>query len=349
LFEGKKMTLNIRAWVSVALGAALVSGLATAANGQSTLELVKKRGVLQCGISQIAPGFSHLNDRGRRIGFDIDICRAIAAAVLGDSEKVEFTPLDTNVRFQAVQSGRVDLLSSQTTWTFTRDASLGLDFGPVVFHDGQGIMVRADLGVKSASELSGAAICLLPGTTSLQNLEDYFRPRSLKYEAVVFENSDEWRRAFLAGRCDAITADRSVIVSVRSMANDPSRYLILPETIAYEPLAPGIRSGDAKWRDIVSWVIYALITAERKGVTSAQIGSYSESKDPEILRLLGASGDFGKMIALPNTWASNAIKAVGNYGEIFDRHFGPTTSMALDRGPNRLWTEGGLMFAPPFR
>ena len=241
------MSQNIKAWLTVVLGAALVGGLATAANGQSTLELVKKRGVLQCGISQIAPGFSHLNDRGRRIGFDIDICRAIAAAVLEDSGKGRIHPAGHE---RPVSGGPVwprrpleladdlDLHSRCITWSRLR--------GPVVFHDGQGIMVRADLGVKSASELSGAAICLLPGTTSLQNLEDYFRPRSLKYEAVVFENSDEWRRAFLAGRCDAITADRSVIVSVRSMANDPSRYLILPETISYEPLAPVIRSCDSK-------------------------------------------------------------------------------------------------------
>src|ERR1700694_3526678 len=305
------MSITLRGCICTALVAVLVGGLGTAVKAQQTLDSVKKRGKLQCGVSPIAPGFSFLDDRGLRQGFDIDICRAVAAAIFGDPEKVEFTPLDTNVRFQAVQSGRVDLLSAQTTWTFTRDASLGLDFGPVVFHDGQGIMVRSELGVKSASELSGAAICLLPGTTSLQNLEDYFRPRSLKYEAVVFENSDEWRNAFLSGRCDAITADRSVILSVRAMANDPSRYVILPETISYEPLAPVMRPNDANWRDIVSWIVYALITAEKKGVTKANVESFADSTDPEIRRLLGASGDFGKMISLQNKWAFNAIKAVG--------------------------------------
>jgi general L-amino acid transport system substrate-binding protein len=321
----------------------------TAAHAQRTLDTVKQRGKLQCGISPVAPGFSHLNDQGLRQGFDVDICRAVAAGIFGDPEKVEFTPLDTNVRFQAVQSGRVDILAAQTTWTFSRDASLGLDFGPIIFHDGQGIMVRSDLGVKNASELSGAAICLLPGTTSLQNLEDYFRPRAIRYEAVVFENSDEWRNAFLSGRCDAITADRSVIVSVRSMANDPNRYVILPEVISYEPLAPVLRSNDASWRDIVSWTIYALITAERKGVTRANIESFAGSNDPEVQRLLGSNGDFGRMISLHNRWAFNAIKAVGNYGEILNRHFGPDSSMPLDRGPNRLWTDGGLIYSPPFR
>lgn len=343
------MSITLRDCVYAGLIAALVVGLGTTVRAQQTLDSVKKRGKLQCGISPIAPGFSFLDDRGLRQGFDIDICRAVTAAIFGDQEKVEFAPLDTNVRFQAVTSGRVDILSAQTTWTFTRDASLGLDFGPIVFHDGQGIMVRSELGVKSAAELSGSAICLLPGTTSLQNLEDYFRPRSLKYEAVVFENSDEWRNAFLAGRCDAITADRSVILSVRSMANDPTRYVILPETISYEPLAPVVRPNDANWRDIVSWVVYALITAERKGITSANVEGFRGSTDPEIQRLLGISGNFGKMISLQDKWAFNAIKAVGNFGEIFERHFGHYTKMAIDRGPNRLWTEGGLIYAPPFR
>jgi general L-amino acid transport system substrate-binding protein len=316
---------------------------------QATLDSVKKRTLLHCGISPVAPGFSELDDRGSRRGFDVDICRAVAAAVLGDASRVEFAPLDVTVRFQAVQSRQVDLLSAQTTWTFSRDASVGLDFGPVVFYDGQAIMVAANLGVRQPMELSGSAICLLPGTTSLQNIEDYFRPRGIAYEPVVFENSDEWRNAFLSGRCDAISADRSVIVSVRSMASDPDRYIILPDTISNEPLAPAMRQNDSQWRDVVSWTIYALITAERLGIGQANLDSFNDSRDPEIQRLLGRIGDFGKMLSLDNKWAYNAIKAVGNYGEIFDRNLGPSTALKLDRGTNKLWTEGGLIFSPPFR
>jgi general L-amino acid transport system substrate-binding protein len=335
-------------WIFVLLACAGTFAAETAA-AQSTLASVKKRGQLHCGISPIAPGFSELTDAGLRQGFDVDICRAVAAAVLGDATKVEFTPLDVTVRFQAVQSQQVDLLSAQTTWTFSRDTSVGLDFGPVVFHDGQAIMVAANLAVKHLSELSGAAICLLPGTTSLLNLEDYFRPRGIAYEPVVFENSDEWRNAFFSGRCDAISADRSVIVSVRSMANDPKRYVILPDAISYEPLAPAVRQNDSQWRDVVSWTVFALITAEHKGITQANLDGFNDSPDPEIQRLLGRSGDFGKMLSLDNKWAYNAIKAVGNYGEVFNRNLGPATALGLDRGVNKLWTEGGLIFSPPFR
>ena len=343
------MSGKLSGWIAAAFVTGLLAGTAIPALAQQTLDAVKKRGKLQCGISPIAPGFSQLDDRGIRRGFDVDICRAVAAAIFGEPEKVDLTPLETNVRFQAVQSGRVDILSAQTTWSFSRDTSLGLDFGPIVFHDGQGIMVPANLGATAASDLAGAAICLLPGTTSLQNLEDYFRPRAVRYEAVVFENSDEWRNAFFSGRCDAITADRSVIVSVRAMASDPSRYVILPELISYEPLAPAVRQNDSNWRDIVSWTVYALITAERKTITQANVDKFASSSDPEVQRLLGSSGDFGKMLSLESKWAYNAIKAVGNYGEIFDRHLGPDTGLALDRGPNKLWTDGGLIYSPPFR
>jgi general L-amino acid transport system substrate-binding protein len=269
--------------------------------------------------------------------------------VFGDSEKVEFIPLNTNIRFQALQSGEVDILSRQTTWTFSRDTSLGLDFGPTIFYDGQGLMVPAKLGVKSASELANAAICLLPGTTTLQNLEDYFRPKGVKYESVVFENSDEWRGAFFNGRCDAITTDRSDLASVRAIASDPSAYVILPETISKEPLAPVVRQNDSNWRDIVTWTVYAQIAAEEKGIKQGTVDTFLKSEDPEIQRMLGVNGDLGKMLGLDAKWSYNVIKTMGNYGEMFERNVGQGTRLGLTRGPNRLWTEGGLLYAPPFR
>lgn len=336
-------------WLTMALIAGVAAVAAAPASAQSTLDTVKKRGKILCGVSPVAPGFSYADDKGVRRGFDVDICRAVSAAVFADPDKVEYVPLNTNVRFQAVQSGEVDILSRQNTWSFTRDASLGLDFGPVVFYDGQGLMAPAKLNVKSASELADAAICLLPGTTTLQNLEDFFRPKNIKYESVVFENSDEWRNAFFSGRCDAITTDRSDLASVRAIANDPSQYVVLPETISKEPLAPTIRQNDPNWRDILNWSIYALIGAEEKGVTQANVDEYLKSEDPEVQRMLGVNGDFGKMLGLDNKWAYNIIKSVGNYAEVFDRNLGPKTRLGLTRGPNELWTKGGLLYAPPFR
>ncbi|WP_230534027.1 amino acid ABC transporter substrate-binding protein [Microvirga roseola] len=336
-------------WLAMSLIVGTAALSAAPASAQSTLETVKKRGKILCGVAPVSPGFSFADDKGARKGFDVDVCRAVSAAIFGDSEKVEYVPLNTNVRFQAVQSGEVDILSRQNTWSFSRDTSLGLDFGPVVFYDGQGLMVPTKLNVKSASELADAAICLLPGTTTLQNLEDYFRPKNIKYEAVVFENSDEWRNAFFSGRCDAITSDRSDLASVRAIANDPDQYVVLPETISKEPLAPTVRQGDTNWRDIVSWTVYALIAAEEKGITQANVDAHLKSEDPEIQRLLGASGDFGKMLGLDNNWSYNAIKAVGNYSELFERNLGPKTRLGLSRGPNTLWTEGGLLYSPPFR
>ena len=336
-------------WLAMGLIAGVAAVSAAPASAQATLDTVKKRGKLLCGVSPVAPGFSYADDKGVRRGFDVDICRAVSAAVFGEPDKVEYVPLNTNVRFQAVQSGEVDILSRQNTWSFSRDASLGLDFGPVVFYDGQGLMAPAKLNVKSAGELANAAICLLPGTTTLQNLEDYFRPKNVKYESVVFENSDEWRNAFFNGRCDAITTDRSDLASVRAIANDPEQYVVLPETISKEPLAPAIRQNDPNWRDIVNWTVYALIAAEEKGITQANVDSHLKSEDPEIQRMLGANGDFGKMINLDNKWAFNIIKSLGNYAEVFDRNLGPKTRLGLTRGPNKLWTEGGLLYSPPFR
>jgi len=340
---------SLARWIALGLIAGVAAVSAAPASAQATLDTVKKRGKILCGVSPVAPGFSYADDKGARRGFDVDICRAVSAAVFGEPDKVEYVPLNTNVRFQALQSGEVDILSRQNTWSFSRDASLGLDFGPVVFYDGQGLMAPAKLNVKSAGELANAAICLLPGTTTLQNLEDYFRPKNVKYESVVFENSDEWRNAFFNGRCDAITTDRSDLASVRAIANDPAQYVVLPETISKEPLAPAIRQNDPNWRDIVNWTVYALIAAEEKGITQANVESHLKSEDPEIQRMLGANGDFGKMLNLDNKWAFNIIKSLGNYAEVFDRNLGPKTRLGLTRGPNRLWTEGGLLYSPPFR
>jgi general L-amino acid transport system substrate-binding protein len=331
-----------------ALVTVLVTPLcATPSFAQQTLAAVKSRGKLLCGVSPIAPGFSYLDDRGIRRGFDIDICRAVAVATLGSADKVDYVPLDTNVRFQAMQSGGIDLLSAQTTLTFSRANSLGIDFGPIVFHDGQGVLVPAGT-VAHISELAGATICLLAGTTNLENIEDYFRTRGLKYEPIVFENSDQWRTAFFAGRCDALSADSSVLGSVRIMVTNPTQYQILPELISQEPLAPALPRNDSNWRNIVSWIIYSLITAEEKGITRENVDRFSTS-DPESQRLLGIMPGFGKMLGVSNDWARNVIKAIGNYGEIFDINVGAASPLQLPRGANKLWTQGGLIYSPPFR
>ena len=343
------MPKMITRMVAFGLAAAAFSVFAVPASAQATLETVRKRGKVLCGVSPTAPGFSYADDKGVRQGFDADVCRAVSSAVFGAPDKVDFVPLNTNVRFQGLQSGEVDLLSRQTTATFSRDTSLGLDFAPVVFYDGQGLMVSTKLGVKSAAELSQSAVCILPGTTTLQNLEDYFKPRNIKYEAVVFENPDEWRNAFFSGRCDVITTDRSDLASVRAIANDPKQYVILPETISKEPLAPVVRQNDSNWRDIVSWTVNALIAAEEYGINKGNIDEQLKSKDPEIQRLLGVNGDLGKMLNLDNKWAYNAIKQLGNYGELFERHLGEKTPLGLTRGPNQLWNKGGLIYSPPFR
>ena len=343
------MSKMITKMVAFGLAAAAFSVFAAPASAQATLEAVRKRGKVLCGVSPTAPGFSYADDKGVRQGFDADVCRAVSSAVFGVPDKVDFVPLNTNVRFQGLQSGEVDLLSRQTTMTFSRDTSLGLDFAPVVFYDGQGLMVSTKLGVKSAAELSQSAVCILPGTTTLQNLEDYFKPRNIKYEAVVFENPDEWRNAFFSGRCDVITTDRSDLASVRAIANDPKQYVILPETISKEPLAPVVRQNDSNWRDIVSWTVNALIAAEEYGITKGNIDEQLKSKDPEIQRLLGVNGDLGKMLNVDNKWAYNAIKQLGNYGELFERNLGEKTPLGLTRGPNQLWNKGGLIYSPPFR
>ncbi|MDX6750656.1 amino acid ABC transporter substrate-binding protein [Geminicoccaceae bacterium 1502E] len=341
-------------WIRGATGCvAAVAGMVLAAQGAvagPTLDAIKAHGKLRCGVSPSSAGFAYPDDKGRMLGLDAEVCRAVAAAALGDGDKVEFVPLTTNVRFQALQSGEVDLLSRQTTATFSRDVTLGMNFAPVVFYDGQGVMVPKSLGVKSAKDLDGAAICILPGTTTEQNIADWFRTRGMTFESVVFEQPDEWRNAFFQGRCDVLTTDRSDLASSRAVANNPADYVILPETISKEPLAPVVRHGDDQWLDIVTWTVNGLIAAEEKGITQENAAKLAaESQDPEIQRMLGTSEDLGAQLGLDKDWLLRAITTVGNYGEMFDRNLGPGTPLDLERGQNTLWTDGGLLYAPPFR
>jgi general L-amino acid transport system substrate-binding protein len=331
------------------LAAVAALGAMALSAGAATLDTVKGRGKLICGVSLATPGFAAPDDKGRMTGFDADICRSIAAAVFGDGDKVDFVPTNINTRFQAVQSGEVDVLSRQTTLTFTREASLGLDFGPTVFYDGQGLMVAKSLGVASAKELKDAAICTLPGTTTAQNLSDFFRTLGAKFELVVFESPDENRAAFFGGRCQAISSDRSDLASIRAVANNPDDYILLPETISKEPLAPAVRQNDSAWRDIVSWSVWMLMAAEEKGITQANVDEKLKSEDPEIQRMLGVTDELGPMLGLDKTWGYNIIKAVGNYGEVFERNMGQGTRLGMTRGPNTQWNAGGLLYAPPIR
>ena len=333
-------------------GAAL-SVFATAAPSLAgeTLDAVKERGVLRCGVNTGLSGFSIPDSQGVWTGLDVDVCRAVAAAVLADPDAVEFIPLTAQQRFTALQSGEVDVLSRNTTWTLTRDTSLGLDFAGVTFFDGQGFMVPKELGVTTALDLSGATVCVQPGTTTELNLADFFRANGMEFEPVVIEHIDEVNAAYFAGRCDVYTTDASGLASIRStVAPNPDDHVILPELVSKEPLGPVVRHGDDEFYDIVKWVVFALIEAEEKGITQANVDDMrNTSEDPTIQRLLGSTAGMGEALGLPEDWAFAAISAVGNYGEIFDRNVGPDTPLALDRGLNDLWTRGGLMYAMPAR
>ena len=335
----------------LAAGAIVVmTGAALPASAGVTLDAIKSRGTLLCGVSTGLAGFSNPDSAGKWTGLDVDVCKAVAAAVLGDANKVQFTPLTAQQRFTALQSGEVDILSRNTTWTLTRDTSLGLNFAGVTFYDGQGFMVPKGLGVTSALELDGAAVCVQPGTTTELNLSDFFRANGMSFEPVVIESLDEVNAAYFAGRCDVYTTDASGLASIRSsVAPNPADHLILPEIISKEPLGPVVRHGDDEWLDVVKWTIYALIEAEEKGITSANVDSKLNSTDPTVQRLLGTNAGMGAALGLPEEWAYNAISQVGNYGEIFDRNVGPSTSLRLERGVNDLWTRGGLMYAMPAR
>ena len=333
----------------VAVFAALVLALAlpSLASAQKTLADVKARGFLKCGVGVQSPAFAFADEQGNYRGFDVEFCRATAAAI---GVPVKFTQTSAKERFPALQSGEVDLLYRTTTWTMTRDTKLGFDFVGVNYYDGQGFMVKKSLGVKSAKELDGATVCVATGTTTELNLADYFRTHGLKYKAVVMELGADLRKAYDAGRCDMYTTDRSSLASDRSALKDPSEHIILPEVVSKEPLGPTVRHGDSNWGDVVRWVLNALVIAEEKGITQANVLQMAkESKDPEVQTMLGVTGDFGTDVGLKNDWALQAIKASGNYGEIFERTLGPKTPIGLDRGINQLWTKGGILYAAPIR
>ncbi len=336
---------------SLALAGALVVAGFGIAEASPTLEAVKKNGFVRCGVNGGGlPGFATVDDQGNWSGFDVDYCKAVAAAIFGDTSKVKYVPLSAKERFTALQSGEIDVLIRNTTWTLTRDTALGLDFVGVNYYDGQGFMVNKNLGVKSALELDGASVCVQTGTTTERNLADYFRKHNMKYEPVVFENANEAIAAFQAGRCDVFTTDRSGLYAERTRFDNPDDWVILPEVISKEPLGPVVRHGDNEWGDIVRWVFYATIEAEEYGVTSANVDEMREkSTDPTIRRLLGVEDEFGKYLGLPQDWAYQVIKQVGNYGEIFERNLGQNTPLKIDRGINDLWTRGGLQYAMPFR
>ena len=340
------MKSNVGKLISTAAVALTVSAGATA----GTLDDVKAKGFIQCGVSQGVPGFSNADSNGNWTGIDVDACRAAAAAVFGDAQKVKFTPLSAKERFTALQSGEIDVLSRNTTWTYTRDTSLGLDFTAVNFYDGQGFMVRKDLGVDSALELDGATVCTEQGTTTELNMADFFRKHQLEYVPVVVQKAAEALAAYASGRCDVFTTDKSGLAAHRSKLADSSAHVILDETISKEPLGPVVRHGDNQWKDIVTWAMFVQVNAEEMGISSSNVAKIkAETKDPGIRRLLGAEGDMGAQLSLPADWAYNVIAQVGNYGEVFERNVGPSTPVGLPRGINKLWTEGGVMYAPPVR
>ena len=328
----------------------VAASVVIAASAQAgTLQDVQARGMLSCGVSTGLPGFSELDKAGHMGGIDADTCRAVAAAVLGDANKVSFKPLTAKERFTALQSGEIDMLSRNTTWTHTRDTSLGLNFAGVNYYDGQGFMVKKDLGVKSATELGGATICLQAGTTTELNVSDYFREHGMKYTLVAVETSAASRESFDSGRCDVLTSDQSQLYSLRTKMDNPADVVVLPEIISKEPLGPVVRQGDDQWFNVVRWTLFAQVNAEEMGITSANADAAKTDSNPGKKRLMGTEGDAGAKLGLSADWAYNAVKQVGNYGEMFERNVGLNTPLAIARGKNALWTKGGLQYAPPVR
>lgn len=322
--------------------------MAGAATG-GTLEDVRAKGYIQAGVNGDLFGFGKPDSKGVWRGLDVETARAIAVAVFGDASKVRFTPLTAKTRFTALQSGEIDVLTRNCTQTLGRDTALGLDFCQVNYYDGQGFLVPKKLGVKSARELDGATVCVLPGTTTELNVADYFRKNGMKMKPVVIENTAELAKAFFAGRCDCLTSDASQLAGTRAVAPNPSDYVILPDIISKEPLAPAVRHGDNQWKDIVNYSVFAMINAEEMGITSKNVDKMLKSKDPKIQRFLGVSPGNGKALGLDEKFAYNIIKQVGNYGEVFERNVGVNTPLGIERGLNALWTNGGLMYSPPFK
>ena len=330
------------------------SALALASSGSAEagaiFDGVKQKGFVQCGVNVGLAGFSNPDDAGDWSGIDVDICRALAVAVFGDPKAVKFTPLTSKERFTALQSGEIDVLSRNTTWTLNRDSALGLDFVGVTYYDGQGFMVPKSLGVKSALELDGASVCVQTGTTTELNLADYFRANNMSYTPVVFERGDEARTAYEQGRCDTLTTDQSGLYAERIGLAKPDDHIVLPEVISKEPLGPAVRHGDNQWGDVVRWTLYALLEAEELGITSQNVDDEkASSTNPNVRRLLGVEGDMGQGLGLPADFGYQVVKQVGNYGEIFERNIGMGSPLKIERGLNALWTDGGLQYAMPVR
>jgi general L-amino acid transport system substrate-binding protein len=335
--------------LAVATGVGLIANTPTVGAQGKVLEVVKQRGSLSCGVHIGLAGFGQPDDKGNWTGLDVDYCKAIAAAIFGDDKKVKFVPTTAKERFTALQSGEIDVLIRSTTWTLSRESALGLSFAGVNYYDGQGFMVKASLGVRSAKELNGATVCVLTGTTTELNLADYFKSLGMTYKPIVFEKLDEAVQAYQAGRCDVYTTDQSALYSVRVRQAKPDEHVVLPEIVSKEPLGPSVRQGDTQWLTVIKWVHFALLNAEEMGVTQANVDQMGGSTNPDIKRLLGRDGDLGKGIGLDNDFVVKMVKAVGNYGEIFDRNVGVGSRIKIDRSQNNLWTKRGLHYAPPMR
>ena len=336
----------------LASGALLAAGLLAAAPAMAgkTLDAIKQRGQLICGVNPSLPGFAAADSQGNWAGLDVDVCKAIAASILGDATKIKWVPLNASQRFAVLQAGEIDILSRNTTWTLTRDASLGLNFTGVTYYDGQGFMVPKKMKVSSAKQLKGATVCVQSGTTTEKNLTDFSKANKLDIKPVVFEKLEAVNGAYFAGRCQAYTTDASGLASVRNKeAGNPDDHVILPDLISKEPLGPSVRRGDDEFFAIAKWVVFALIEAEEYGITQAKVDELKNSTDPVVGRILGTTEDTGKLLGLDKSWAANAIKAVGNYGEIFERNVGPKSALGMPRGNNNLWNKGGFMYAPPVR
>ena len=322
---------------------------ANTGTGQSRLDIVKQRGKLICGVDGKIPGFSFVNESGQYSGLDVDLCKAVAAAVFGDANAVEYRNLDSTERFEALKAGEVDMLSRNTTWTLSRDTSVGLEFAPTTFYDGQGMMVRQDSGITKLEDLQGKAVCVEAGTTTELNLTDAMRQRGVPFETVTFQQADPAYAAYAEGRCQGMTSDKSQLVARRSTLPNPNEHILLDVTMSKEPLGPVTVNNDSAWFDVVKWTTFALFEAEELGVKQANVDQLKTSDNPNIKRFLGTEGDLGKGMGLSNDFAANAIKAVGNYGEVYERNLGEGSQFKLPRGQNALWTNGGLMYSPPFR
>lgn len=331
------------------LAAALSLAALGNAHAGATLEAIKKNGFIKCGVSDGLPGFSFADEKGNYNGIDVDVCRAISAAVFGDPTKLKFTPLTAKERLTALQSGEIDVLSRNTTWTSSRDSAQGMNFAGVTYYDGQGFLVNKKLGVTSAKNLDGATVCVQAGTTTELNLSDYFRANKMKFTPITYDKSDESAKSLEAGRCDVLTSDQSQLYAQRIKLAKPDDYVVLPEVISKEPLGPVVRHGDDDWFDIVKWTLYVMVNAEELGVNAKNVEEMKKSANPDVKRLLGVEGDKGKDFGLANDWMANVVKQVGNYGEIFERNVGKGSPLKIERGLNALWSQGGLQYAPPVR